>query len=82
MAFANAQDILQLSTSFFKRNNPLEAIVSNVMNGLQYVMTIQSQKKLMKFRFLLYQQQLNSIDNNVTAGSSRQALGQVFNRAY
>lgn len=73
---------MQLSASFLKRNNPLEAIASNIVSSIQYLLTFNSQMKLMRFRFMLYQQQMLSIENNVAAGSPYQQMGHKINKAY
>jgi hypothetical protein len=78
---ANAQVILQLSLNFFTRNNPITSIIEGVTQSVESLINMPSQMKLMKFRFMLYKQQLESIENNLTEGE-RAAKGSKVDRRF
>lgn len=66
---ANPQVLVQLSKNFLTRNNPLDLLFKQVMQAVDTVLNFQSQIKLMKFRYMLYRQQMQSIEKNLMAGA-------------
>ncbi|MFM7389767.1 MAG: hypothetical protein ACKO34_03975 [Vampirovibrionales bacterium] len=64
----NPQDILFSLQSFFRRNNPIEASIAQIQSAIQFVLDLPSHKKLLKFRSLLYMEQLQSIERNLKNG--------------
>ncbi|MDX2084608.1 MAG: hypothetical protein SFZ03_04390 [Candidatus Melainabacteria bacterium] len=78
---ANPQLIWRLSLDFFRRNNLLEAVLKGVFETVHYICTYSSQMKLMRFRFMLYQQQLLRMEQNLQAGGTA-VHGNSFDRNY
>lgn len=66
---ANPQVLLQMTQNFLQRNNPLFAMIAQLTQAVDFVLNFQSQAKLMKFRFMLYKQQMQSIESNLRAGA-------------
>ncbi len=62
------QGWIQLSSSFFTRNNPVEAVVSQVKGVIDYVMNFSSHRKLLKYRSMVYVKQLNKMESNLLSG--------------
>ena len=56
-------------------------MIAQIMQGLDYLINFQSQTKLMKFRFMLYKQQMQSIEQNLQAGATA-AQGTKVDRHY
>lgn len=79
---ASPQLVWQLSKDFFRRNNPLDMGLSNLTRIIHNLITFNSQMKLLKFRFLLYQQQLQSMEHHLHDGSPYQVQGQRLNKSY
>lgn len=69
MSTADMQLVLQLTQTFFQRNNPVVAIMQSVTQGVDFLVNFQSHQKLMKYRFMLYKQQMSSLENNLSAGA-------------
>lgn len=59
---------ISLGKDFLKRNNLLESLLQSLSSGVQYLLDFQSHKRLLKFRSLLYMEQLQSIERNLQAG--------------
>jgi hypothetical protein len=79
---ANPQVILQLSLNYFQRNNPVEAILMNALSTITYLKTFQSQRKLLKFRMMLFQQQVSSIEQKIHEGGDYTLRGTKLNKSY
>lgn len=62
---ASPQLILELSKGFFHRNNPIDVIVSNVVGGVQSLVTYKSKMKLLKYKFMLAQQQMSIMEQHI-----------------
>ena len=62
------QGWIQLSSSFFTRNNPIEVMMSQVKSAIDYVMNFSSHRKLLKYRSMVYVKQLNKMESNLLSG--------------
>jgi hypothetical protein len=60
--------IIGLLQSFFQRNNPVTAIVYEVNQKVDFVMNFSSHRKLMKYRSIVYIQQLQNMERNLWSG--------------
>lgn len=65
---ANPQMLLQLTKNYIARNNPIDQIVMSIKNTIEFLITLPSQKKLLKYRSMVYLEQLESIETNLNAG--------------
>jgi hypothetical protein len=81
MATADMQLVMQLTQNFFFRNNPITAITTSVAQVIDKVVNFESHRKLMKYRCLLYKQQMSSLERNLDAGSLS-PRGERMNRLY
>jgi hypothetical protein len=70
MIATNPQDFLFSLQSFLRRNNPMDTIAAQIKGGIQFLLDFPSHKKLLKFRSLLYMDQLSSIERNLQAGQT------------
>lgn len=68
MMMANPQMLLQLTKNYIARNNPIDQIVMSIKNTIEFLITLPSQKKLLKYRSMVYLEQLESIETNLNAG--------------
>jgi hypothetical protein len=68
MMMANPQMLLQLTKNYITRNNPIDQIVLSIKNTIEFLITLPSQKKLLKYRSMVYLEQLESIETNLNAG--------------
>lgn len=62
---ADPQVILEISKGFFRRNNPMDTLVQSITEALDTVLNHQSRVRLMKYKFMLAQQQLQHMENHV-----------------
>ncbi len=65
---ANPQMLLQLTKNYIARNNPIDQIMMSIKNTIEFLITLPSQKKLLKYRSMVYLEQLESIETNLNAG--------------
>jgi hypothetical protein len=68
MMMANPQMLLQLTKNYIARNNPIDQIMMSIKNTIEFLITLPSQKKLLKYRSMVYLEQLESIETNLNAG--------------
>lgn len=78
---ANADVFLTLSKNFFVRNNPISLVFLQIEQGFDFIVNFNSNVKLVKFRFMLYRQQLESIERNLQAGATA-PKGSAMDRLY
>ena len=67
---ANPQMLLTLTKNYFARNNPIDQIVASIKSTIEFIITMPSQKKLLKYRSMIYLEQLESIETNLNAGKT------------
>ena len=67
---ANPQMLLTLTKNYFARNNPLDQIFASIKSTIDCLITMPSQKKLLKYRSMIYLEQLESIETNLNAGKT------------
>ena len=67
---ANPQMLLTLTKNYLTRNNPIEQLVKSIKNTIEFVISMPSQKKLLKYRSMIYLEQLESIETNLNAGKT------------
>jgi hypothetical protein len=60
--------IMGLLQSFFQRNNPVTAVMHEVTQKVDFVMNFTSHRKLMKYRSIVYIQQLQKMERNLWSG--------------
>jgi hypothetical protein len=79
---ANPQAIWQLSKDFFKRNNPIDAVVANVANGLNELVTFNSKMKLLRYKFMLARQQLQRMEDSLNQTNPYNVRGFKIDKNY
>lgn len=62
--------LLALTKNYIARNNPIDQIVANIKRTIEFLITLPSQKKLLKYRSMIYLEQLESIETNLNAGKT------------
>ena len=67
---ASPQLILELSKGFFVRNNPLRDAVGAIASTLQNLLTFKSKMRLLKYKFMLAQQQLSTMEEHITLAAT------------
>jgi hypothetical protein len=73
---------MKASQAFFSRNNPLDAIVKSITEGIDTLLNFNSKMKLIRYKFMLAQQQMNNMEHFVTEGSPYEVKGHKIDRAY
>jgi hypothetical protein len=68
VAQSPASAIMAILGGFFRRNNPIEAIIFNIKQNIDFVMNFSSHRKLMRYRSIVYVQQLRKMERNLWAG--------------
>lgn len=81
MAAPDTQLLVRITQTFFQRNNPVAALQQYVHNMVDTIVNFNSHRKLMKYRFLLYRQQMSSLERNLAAGAVA-ARGDRMDRLY
>ncbi len=79
---ASPQMFIQLSIDYFKRNNPVEAVVVNMVQTAYNLITLKSRMKLLKYRFMLERQKLERIETTLTQFSPYETQGSKMDRRY
>lgn len=79
---ASPQMYVALAKSFFQRNNPVEAIAMNIVQGVYNLITLHSRMKLLKYRYMLEAQKLERIENTLNQFSPYEVQGNKMNRTY
>ncbi|MBY0450271.1 MAG: hypothetical protein K2X01_06570 [Cyanobacteria bacterium] len=74
--------IWQLSKDYFKRNNPIETLAKTMFETAYNLITFNSKMKLLKYKFMLAQQQLNNMEQFVGQNPYQVSKGSRFDRAY
>ena len=67
---ASPQLILELSKGFFVRNNPIRDAINSIAGTLQNLLTFKSKMRLLKYKFMLAQQQLNTMEEHITLAAT------------
>jgi hypothetical protein len=60
--------MMSLLQNFFQRNNPVNAVMYEVTQKVDFVMNFTSHRKLMKYRSIVYIQQLQKMERNLWSG--------------
>ncbi|MCE3234661.1 MAG: hypothetical protein K0Q50_841 [Vampirovibrio sp.] len=79
---ASPQMYVALAKSFFQRNNPVEAIAMNIVQGIYNLITLHSRMKLLKYRYMLEAQKLERIEKTLDQFSPYEVRGNKMNRTY
>ncbi|MFN8615345.1 MAG: hypothetical protein U0003_05495 [Vampirovibrionales bacterium] len=66
---ASPQLVLELSKGFFARNNPLRDVMLAVTNTVHNLITFRSKMRLLKYKFMLAQQQLSTMEEHLSLAS-------------
>lgn len=75
------QVLWQLSKGFFKRNNPVDTLFKTMLESIHNLMTFNSKMKLVKYKFHLAQQQLNSMEQHLN-DNPFEVRGNKLDRAF
>ncbi len=78
---ASPQVIWQLSKGFFQRNNPIEVMMRSTFESIHNLLTFQSKIKLLKYKFMLAQQQFNEMEGHVS-NNPYELRGDKIDRAF
>jgi hypothetical protein len=70
MMMADPQMLLTLTKNYLARNNPIDQIMASIKSTIEFIITMPSQKKLLKYRSMIYLEQLESIETNLNAGKT------------
>lgn len=69
MASGNQVEVIVgLLQNFLRRNNPVTTIVYEVNQKVDFLMNFTSHRKLMKYRSIVYVQQLQKMERNLWSG--------------
>ena len=79
---ADAAFLLKASQEFLTRNNPLESILKAVSESIDFVMNYNSKLKLIRYKFMLAKQQMNTMEHFVSQGSPYEVRGNKIDKAY
>ncbi len=79
---ANPQMYFNLAVNFFQRNNPIEAIAMNIVQGIYNLVTLRSRQKLLKYRSMLEVQKLQRIEATLNQFNPYEHVGNQMNRTY
>lgn len=79
---ASPQMYVTLAKSFFQRNNPVETIAMNIVQGVYNVVTLHSRMKLLKYRYMLEAQKLERIEHTLNQFNPYEVKGNKMNRTY
>ena len=79
---ANPQVVWHLSKDFFRRNNPIDVLVVKISQGIHDLLTFNSKMKLLKYKFMLAQQQLQAMEQNLNQSGPYDLKGHRINKAY
>jgi hypothetical protein len=79
---ASPQMYVALAKSFFQRNNPVETIAMNIVQGIYNLVTLHSRMKLLKYRYMLETQKLERIENTLSQFNPYEIKGNKMNRTY
>jgi len=71
-----------VAADFFRRNNPIEAMAMGLMTTIYNLITFQSRRKLLKYRFLLEMQKLERIEHTLNEFNPYDYRGNKMNRNY
>jgi hypothetical protein len=78
----NPQMIMNLSKDFFRRNNPVDAMVRTITETVLNIVTFNSKMKLLKYKFMLAQQQMQLMESNLHQGSQFNIKGVKIDKIY
>ncbi len=78
---ANPQLIWQLSKGFWSRNNPVDTLCRSIFEFCHNAITFRSKMKLLRYKFMLARQQLQAMEEHVTA-NPYEHVGNSFDRAF
>jgi hypothetical protein len=73
---------VSLTKGYLERNNPIEAIIFQVNEAINNIVTFRSKMKLLKYKFMLARQQLNTMESNIDQGSPYEVRGNRLDRPY
>ena len=79
---ATPQMYFAMAKNFFKRNNPVEIAVLNLMTGIYNLITYRSRMKLIKYRYMLEMQKLERIEQTLNGFNPYDYRGNKMNRTY
>lgn len=79
---ANPQMIWQFSVNFFKRNNPVDVLVGNVVYAVNELLTFSSKMKLLRYKFMLARQQLTRMEESLSQDSPYNIRGHKIDKIY
>ncbi len=74
---ASPQLILELSKGFFNRNNPVQGVVANITQAVHSVLTYKSKMRLLKYKFMLAQQQMSEMEEHIVSGAVEPSGGRL-----
>ena len=79
---ASPQMYLSLARNFFQRNNPVEAVIMGVVQGVYNLVTLNSRMKLLRYRYMLETQKLERIETTLNQFNPYERQGNKMNRAF
>jgi len=74
--------LLKASQEFSTPNNPLEVMFKAVTEAVDFVLNYNSKLKLIRYKFMLAQQQMNNMEHFVSEGSPYEVRGHKIDKAY
>jgi hypothetical protein len=74
--------IVNLTTQFLVRNNPIESTIQSIVSGVQYLIHFQSHKKIMKFRYKLYEKQMGDLEQSIVGNNPYELMGKKLYRKF
>ena len=65
---------LNFARSFFKRNNPIKALIASLLSSLKDMLTIRQKLKLAKYRVNYHQHQLHKMESLIAESNEHTFL--------
>jgi hypothetical protein len=79
---ANPTQVISQYREFFERHNPLQQLIMDIKNGFEQLKTLQSRRKLSKYRCLLEVERLELLTKIMETGTTSDPQGVRLDRPF
>lgn len=73
---------INLTKDFWERQNPIGNALAQAKQSIDYMMNLKSHKKIMKFRYKMYEKQVNDLEAAIHTASPFDQQGQKLYRKF
>ncbi|MFM7468122.1 MAG: hypothetical protein ACKO37_01290 [Vampirovibrionales bacterium] len=73
---------INLTKDFWTRQNPIGNAIEQAKQSIDYLINLKSHKKIMKFRYKMYEKQVNDLETAITTASITDQQGQKLYRKF